>query len=101
MKRRPPQLLLGFGLLSAGLLLMLLGFGAYPVQSLRGEPAVARPPRFQATSIKHVASAADSAFGIAPNPQTAVADSTEKAAVPADSSAVQRALASTVSSSGL
>src|SRR5438132_9398893 len=100
MNPRRRQFLLGFGLASAGLLLILFAFGAYPVQSLRGEPAGGRVSRFQAKSIKHVAPAAESEFAIAPNPQSAAADSTQNAAVPTSAS-VQRGLASTTSSSGL
>src|ERR1700730_11885085 len=99
MDRRRRQFLLGFGLLSAGLLI-LLGFGAYPVQSLRGEPAGGRLPAFQPKTIKHVAPAACAEFGIARNPQMAPLDFTQTLAVPTAAS-VQRALASTRSSSGL
>src|ERR1700719_46255 len=96
MNRRRRHVLLGFALLSAGLLI-LLGFGAYPVQSLRGEPAGGSLPGFQPRSIKHVAPAAGAEFGIARNPQT---DFTQNVTVPTAPS-VQRALASTRSSSGL
>jgi outer membrane protein assembly factor BamB len=100
MNRCRRQFLLGFGLLSAGLLLTLLGFGAYPLQSLRGEPAGGKLPGFQPRSVKHVTSATGSEFGIAGSSQTAAADATQNVAVPGAAS-VQRALASTQSSSGL
>src|SRR6202011_61699 len=99
MNQRRRHFLIGFVFLSAGMLI-LLGFGAYPVQSLRGEPAGGRLPAFQPKRIKHVAPAAGAEFGIAQDPQTAAADFTQNVAVPTAAS-VQRALASTQSSSGL
>jgi outer membrane protein assembly factor BamB len=93
------RFLIGFGLLSAGLF-VFLGFGAYPVQSLRGEPAGGRLSNFHSKKIKHVAPAGDAEPAIAPKPQTAAGDERQQLAPPV-AAPVQRALASTASSAGL
>src|ERR1700756_5724048 len=100
MNRRSPRILLGLGVLSTGLLLVLLGSGAYPLLSLRGEPARGSLSRFHRRLAKHVAAAADSELGIAPNPQTAADNSVQNTAVPG-AALLRRALRSTGSSSGL
>jgi len=76
------------------LLLIALGFGAYPIQSLRAQTAGVRISGFERERATHVGRATGSDLTIAPHPQIAAVDSGEKGTASSGLS-MQRALAST------
>lgn len=98
MDQRNRHFLLTFGLFCLGLLLVLLGFGAYPVQFLHGQSPSGSVGGFQPKSAKHVAPAPPSESGM--TTQSAGTNSAQNTAAPSGVS-VPQAVASTSGGSGV